>query len=225
MKYGHKMINGSTEDINANLREIILLLNDKVSNLREKDGLDFVIISLRNLTIYTSKLLERLGEYKQSPIEFSAISARNLFECYLLVAYILSDPSKAKEFIGQKASEELEINEGFLSITKPGTPEVVIKSIQSRMSCINELMKKHGIPLEKHWTVSFLAKQTNNKVEYEAFFKLYSKYIHPSSWIVNNFLYEYDNPVFRNIFLLQGQHYASCTQKLVSDYLRDQTIA
>ena len=48
------MINGSTEDINANLREIILLLNDKVSNLREKDGLDFVIISLRNLTIYTS---------------------------------------------------------------------------------------------------------------------------------------------------------------------------
>ena len=57
MKYGHKMINGSTEDINANLREIILLLNDKVSNLREKDGLDFVIISLRNLQFpYEHKL-------------------------------------------------------------------------------------------------------------------------------------------------------------------------
>jgi hypothetical protein len=141
------------------------------------------------------------------------------------VAFILSNPSKAKEFVGQKASEELEINEGFLSLTKPDTPEEIIKSIRDRMTYIKELMKKHEVPIKRHWTVSYLAKQTNNKVEYEAFFKLYSKYIHPSSWIVNSQTNDYDNPVFRNIFLLQGQHYASFTQKLVSNYLHDQAIA
>ncbi|WP_143774373.1 DUF5677 domain-containing protein [Niastella vici] len=225
MKFGDKEIYGSTEGIKANLREVILQLNDKVSHLHENEELDFVIISLRSLTNYTSILLERLTLYQQSPIEFCAISARNLFECYLLVAFILSDPSKAKEFVGQKASEELEINEGFLSLTEPSTPEAVIKSIQDRMTYIKELMNKHEVPIEKHWTVSYLAKQTNNKVEYESFFKLYSKYIHPSSWIVNSLANEYDNPVFRNIFVLQGQHYASCIQKLVSNYLRDQIIA
>ena len=92
------------------------------------------------------------------------------------------------------------------------------------MTYIKELMQKHGVPLERHWTVSYLAKQTNNKAEYESFFKLYSKYIHPSSWIVNSQANEYDNPIFRNIFVLQGQHYASCIQKLVSNYIRDQTI-
>lgn len=225
MKFGNKVIYNSTDDIRANLNESILQLNDRVSKLNEKEGLDFVIISLRSLTSYTSMLLERLAIYQQSPIEFIALSSRNLFECYLLVAFILSDPSKAKEFVGQKASEELEINEGFLSITKPGTPEATVKSIQDRMTYIKELMKNHEIPIEKHWTVSNLAKQTNNKVEYEAFFKLYSKYIHPSSWILNSQANEYDNPVFRNIFVMQGQHYAGCIQKLVSNYLRSQTIA
>lgn len=225
MKFGDKVIYGSTEDVGANLHELILQLNNKVSKLNEKEALDFVIISLRSLTNYTSILLERLTTYQQLPIEFIAISARNLFECYLLVAFILSDPSKAKVFVGQKASEELEINEGFLSLTKPSTPEATIKSIQDRMTYIKELMKNHEIPIEKHWTVSFLAKQTNNKVEYEAFFKLYSKYIHPSSWILNSQANEYDNHVFRNIFIMQGQHYASCIQKLVSNYLRSQTFA
>lgn len=181
MKFGDKVIYDSTEDVGANLHELILQLNDKISKLNEKEALDFVIISLRSLTNYTSILLERLTTYQQLPIEFIAISARNLFECYLLVAFILSDPSKAKVFVGQKASEELEINEGFLSLTKSSTPEATIKSIQDRMTYIKELMKNHEIPIEKHWSVSFLAKQTNNKVEYEAFFKLYSKYIHPSS--------------------------------------------
>jgi hypothetical protein len=225
MKFGNKVIYRSTEKIKENLHETIFQLNDKVSNLHENEELDFVVISLRSLTNYTSILLERLTTYQQFPIEFCAISARNLFECYLLVAFILSNPSKAKEFVGQKASEELEINEGFLSLTKPDTPEEIIKSIRDRMTYIKELMKKHEVPIKRHWTVSYLAKQTNNKVEYEAFFKLYSKYIHPSSWIVNSQTNDYDNPVFRNIFLLQGQHYASFTQKLVSNYLHDQAIA
>jgi hypothetical protein len=224
MKFGEKKIFGSTEGVKAKLHEAVLQLNEKVSTLNEKEGLDFVLISMRNLTNYTLILFERLILYQQSPIEFCAISARNLFECYLLVAFILSDPSIANEFAGQKASDELEIGEGFLSITKPSTQDATIKSIQDRMSSVKKLMGQHEIPIKKHWTVSFLAKQTNNKDEYEAFFKLYSKYIHPSSWIVNSFPNEYDNPVFRNIFLLQGQHYASCTQKLVSEYLRDQTI-
>lgn len=222
MKFQDKVILGSTKDVQANLRALLSLLNDKAARLNEKEGIDYVLVSLRALTNYTSLLFERLALYQQGPIEFCAISARNLFECYLLVAFILSHPSKAKEFIGQKASEELEINEGFLSLTKAG--EKTIKPIQDRMAYIKDLMKEHKIPITKHWSVSYLAEQTNNEVEYKAFFKLYSKYVHPSSWILNSYASEYDNPVFRNIFLLQGQHYASCVHKLVSGY-QDKTPA
>jgi hypothetical protein len=83
-------------------------------------------------------------------------------------------------------------------------------------------MKKQELTPSKNWSVNYLAKQTNNILEYKAFFKLYSKYIHPSSWIVNSYKNEYDNPVFKNIFFLQGQHCASCITKLISEYLDKQ---
>jgi hypothetical protein len=224
MKFGDKTIYGSTDDVNKNLRTIILGLDEDVSKLILNGGHDYVLFALRSLTSYTGVLFERLISFQDFPIEYNAISARNLFECYLLIAYIISDPSKAEEFISQKAYEELEINEGFLSLKTANTSETSIKHIQDRMDYIKQLMKNHGLTPSRHWTVSYLAQQTNNKLEYEAFFKLYSKYVHPSSWIVNSRNNEYDNPVFKNIFLLQGQHYASCIIKLISKYQDEQTI-
>ena len=225
MKLEDEKIYGSTVDVNTNLRKIILALNDDVSKLLLKQGEDYQLFALRALTSYSGKVFDRLISHQDFPIEYNAISARNLFECYLLIAYIISKPSKAKEFLSQKAYDELQINEGFLSITTANTSEIAIKSIHDRMEYIKELMKKNRLTPSKSWNVSYLAQKTNNETEYKAFFKLYSKYVHPSSWIVNSHNNDYENPVFKNIFILQGQHYASCITKLVSKYLNQQNIA
>lgn len=225
MKFGDKVIYGSTDDVNVNLHKIISALNEEVSKLVPNQELDYLLVSLRAIASYTGVLFDRLILYQDLPIEYVALSSRNLFECYLLTAYIISNPSKSKEFISQKAHEELEINEGFLSITTTKTSEESIKSIQDRMEYIKEIVKMHELTPSKNWNVSNLAKQTNNELEYKAFFKLYSKYVHPSSWIMNSPNYEYDNPVFKNIFILQGQHYTSCITKLISEYLDNKTIA
>ncbi|WP_108422764.1 DUF5677 domain-containing protein [Flagellimonas amoyensis] len=225
MKFENEKIYGSTANINANLRKIILALNEDVSKLLLKQGEDYQLFALRALTIYAGKVFDRLISYQDFPIEYNAIAARNLFECYLIITYIISNPSKTKEFLSQKAYDELQINEGFLSITTANTSETTIKSIQDRMEYIKELMEKNKLTPSKSWNVSDLAKKTNNETEYKAFFKLYSKYVHPSSWIVNSRDNEYNNPVFKNIFILQGQHYASCITKLVSKYLDERNIA
>lgn len=226
MNFGDEVILGSTTEVNTILRRIISELNDEVSKLLLKGGGDdYVLFALRGITNYTGVLFERLISYQSFPIEYIAVSARNLFECYLLIAYIIKNPSKAKEFLSQKAAQELEINEGFLSLTTAKTSETTIKYIRDRMNYINEIVKLHGLKSSGHWTVNYLAKQTNNTLEYEAFFKLYSKYVHPSSWLINSHDGECDNPVFRNIFLLQGQHYASCITKLISEFQKKRTIA
>lgn len=219
MKFGDKKIYGSTDKVDANLLKIISAINDETSKLVLKQEMDYPLFSLRAIANYTGVLFDRLISNRDFPIDYIAILSRNLFECYLLTAYIISDSSKAKEFISQKAYEELEINEGFLSITNANTSETITKPIRERMEYIKEIMKKHDLNPSKNWNVNYLAKQTNNELEYKAFFKLYSKYVHPSSWIMNSPDHEYDNPVFKNIFILQGQHYASCITKLISNYL------
>jgi hypothetical protein len=225
MKLGDKVILGSIEDITKDLQRIISVLNEEVAKLLLSGVHDYVLFALNALSNYSGALFNRLNSHKDFPIEYNAISARNLFECYLLIAYIIGQPSKAKEFLSQKAYEEIEINEGFLSLTTPNTSETSIKHIRDRMDYIKQLMKNHGLTPSRNWTVSHLAQQTTNKLEYEAFFKLYSKYVHPSSWIVNSVNDKYDNPIFRNIFLLQGQHYASCIVKLISEYQDKRTLS
>jgi len=225
MKFDNKKIYGSTDEVDVNLHKIISSINDEVSKLVLKQEMDFPLLSLRAIANYTGILFDRLISPQDFPIDYIAILSRNLFECYLLTTYIINDSSKAEEFISQKAYEELEINEGFLSITSTNTSETIIKSIQDRMDYIKKIMKKHELNPSKNWNVNYLAKQTNNELEYKVFFKLYSKYVHPSSWIMNSHKHEYDNPIFKNIFILQGQHYSSCITKLISDYLNNKTIA
>ncbi len=219
MQFGDNDIFGSTENVNEKLNEVIFALNGAVSELIRKQENDYPLFALRGLGSYTLVLFDRLISHQDFPIEYIALSARNLFECYLLTAYIIKNPSKAEEFIGQKAHEELEINEGFLSLTTANTPKTIINEIQVRMDHIRDLMKNHGLTPSKNWNVNYLAEQTNNRLEYKAFFKLYSKYVHPSSWIVNSVQDDYGNPVFKSIFFFQGQHYASCITKIVSQYL------
>lgn len=218
MKFEDKVSGKFTDDVNANLRTLIWTLNEKTSLLVQKGGHDYTLFALRALASYTGTLFERLISHQDFPIEYIVISARNLFECYLLVAYITSEPSKGKEFLSQKAFDEIEINEGFLALKIENTSEGSIKAIRDRIDYIKDLMKKSDFTPSKHWTVSYLAQQTNNKVEYEAFFKLYSKYIHPSSWIVNSVNNEHDNPVFKNIFFSQGHIFTNRIIQLISKY-------
>lgn len=195
----------SDNDLNEKLNRIVSELNEESSKMAADNIINYTLFSLRAISSYVKVLFDRLNKTQNAPIEQIAMSARNLFECYLLTAFIIADPARAKDFISQKAYDELEINEGFLSLTTTNTFAATIKMIQDRKDNINKLMKNFGLTPSKHWTVSKLAQQTNNKVEYDAFFKLYSKYVHPSSWIMNSYEHEYDNPVFRNIFLSQGQ--------------------
>ena len=205
-------------DLNKELSLIVAELNEEASKLIINKQTDYRIVALRGICNYTRILFDRLITNQNAPIEHIAISARNLFECYLLTAYMIDDSSRAKDFISQKAFDELEVNDGFLSLTTTNTSAATIKMIQDRKDYINKLMENFELTPSRHWTVSHLAEQTNNKLEYNAFFKLYSKYVHPSSWIMNSHNYEYDNPVFRDIFFSQGQIFTKRIVNLIYKY-------
>ncbi|MBC8769593.1 hypothetical protein H4O18_16465 [Arenibacter sp. BSSL-BM3] len=208
----------SKNEINNELNKIILGIEEEISSLIKKNETDYFLFALRGLVRYTSTLFKRLTTEQNIPIEYLAFSARSLFECYLLVEFIIKDPSKAKDFISQKPKEELEINKGFLSLKTENASETAIKMIHDRIDYIEKLTKDYVLTPTRHWSVSHLALETNNKLEYDAFFKLYSKYVHPSSWIMNSHEYEHNNPVFRNIFLSQGQINANRIVKSIKKY-------
>ncbi|MGH7492959.1 MAG: DUF5677 domain-containing protein [bacterium] len=65
--------------------------------------------------------------------------------------------------------------------------------------------------------LSELAKKVDMEKEYKAFFKLYSKYVHPSSWIIIGAEEEINGSMYRDTFLLQLQVYASMILQKVTE--------
>lgn len=218
MKFEDFTRTGTTEEIKENLFRLQQELKICASKVSIDGDNDYTGIALRNLIHFSSTLLERLIKYLEDSIEMNAWIARNLFECYLISVYITSEPERAKEFLLQKANDELEIFEGILTLNKFANTKTNANPIRERMDFINNTLDEYNLIARSHWTVGMLAKKTGNKEEYDAFFKLYSKYVHPSSWLINAQVNDSDNPVLRNVFLLQSQFYTTYLLKVASSY-------
>jgi hypothetical protein len=218
MKFEDKVRFGSPADLVANLKDLTLQLAKIASNVQPIDKTDYLRFSLGNIVLYCSTQTELLITRYDVPIQIIAWITRNLFECYLLCEYLATDPTKAKEFVMQKASDELDINEGLITLAEPGTTSSNLQLIQDRNDHIRTTLNKHSSQGINHWTVRTLAERANKKEEYKAFFKLYSKYVHPSSWLINGKSEEYDKEIYRNIFFLQAQFYVGCIVKIVEGY-------
>lgn len=217
MRLDELIKSGTEEDLAINLTKIGNTLVDSASCIKLKDKSDILSYCIRNLVQYSAKQLSRLAQMINDPIEFQAWVARNLFESTLIIEYLIKKPSAAKNFISQKATDEIEIYEGMLSL-ESDMPSSSKKPILDRIQHIQSTLEKHSLEKTKPWQTSWLASETGNKDEYQAFFKLYSKYVHPSSWTVLGEQNEIDTPVYRNGFLIQSQYYASRIHKLACDY-------
>jgi hypothetical protein len=218
VKFEDKTRFGPSAEVIANLKDLRLQLAKVASNVQPTDRNDYLRFAFGNIAMYCSSQTDLLITHHDSPIQTIAWIARNLFECYLLCEYVTTDPVKAEEFVVQKASDELDINEGFITLAEPGTAGNNLQLIQDRNDHIRSTLNKHGIKETGHWTVGMLAERTGKKGEYNAFFKLYSKYVHPSSWLINGKSEEYDTDVYRNVFFLQAQFYVGCILKIAPQY-------
>lgn len=213
---------GSDAEAINSLRDLASQLQAVGTRVPVRDKSDYCGFALTHLVGYASGQLSRLASLYQAGIELHAWTARNLFEACLLSECFLQEPSKAREFVAQKASDELQINEGFIGLSEdPNAP--ALRPILERNNHIRHTLAKHALPEARPWSVSSLAKLTHNETDYDAFFKLYSKYVHPSSWLVFAAPNEADTPVLRNIFLVQAQYYGARILKLAQDVSSAQT--
>jgi len=135
-----------------------------------------LIAATRALSMATSAGIE-------TPLEVLALSARNLFELWLRLQYIVASESNCQSWRNEALTDQLEVYDAILKL--PGSD--VLKQV---IVAEKERVKQHGgnrglTEGQKLSRTAELARVTENFSEYEAFYKLYSKIVHPTSWSVN----------------------------------------
>lgn len=220
MKLRDKIFLGEEKDVKNNLIFFHKRLSFLALNIKPKDKYDIVTFLCREFSLYCVREVEIvINNLDNNFIELRALAARNLFEAYLILCYVLSDLKKAEEFVLQKGLDEKQIYEGVIETSDEDTKKSHhIKFLQSRIDDINKGTAKHVNPDDlKLWRVDKLAKVLQMEDEYKGFFKLYSKYVHPSSWIIFGIPSETARKDFNDTFIIKTQQYAAMIEQRISD--------
>ena len=117
-----------------------------------------------------------------TPVEIFALAARNTFELYLRFKYLLQSNENCQTWREEAPTDQLQIYEGFLKLNPP---EQMRKVFESEMERVTQHAAGRGLEPKRLMTVRELARATNLDAEYDGFYKLYSKFIHPSSFLTN----------------------------------------
>ena len=121
------------------------------------------------------------------PLEVLALSARNTFEIWLRLLHVLASEGNRQAWRDENLTDQLEVYDAILALETPDSPKETKALILAEVGRVTQLAASRGINRGKKLMSGHgLAKATGHEAEYDAFWKLYSKLVHPSSWTVNS---------------------------------------
>jgi hypothetical protein len=119
----------------------------------------------------------------ETPIEVLALSVRNSFEIWLKLLHIIESDENRQDWRNEALTDQIQVYEAMLTLQGP---ENVKSLIQGEIERAKQQAGARGLsPGKRPLMMRDLVKATKYKEEYEAFYKLYSKLVHPSAWFVN----------------------------------------
>jgi hypothetical protein len=160
-----------------------------------------------NLCIYIGGELKEMSRLYPDSVRGLAWCTRNLFEVNLVVRYVLASEDNLRTWLGQILQDEREWIEGALSFAGSGNDDLRQKC-QHRLTELKRLALKHKLDFSKPFRVPALAKDTGTQEEYDALYKLLSKYVHPSSLWINAWHSQTPDLDWLNVFIARAQVYA-----------------
>jgi hypothetical protein len=209
-KLGDVVSQTAPEDIPPHLERLGAQIRQYLVSATKAHPRTDELVTFTNLGRETALQLERLAANYPDSIEAVAWCTRSLFEINLVVRYIVLSESNCRQWIGQIPGDETQMLEGFISLSSDkNSPEVVV--MRDRLGEIDEICRRHGFDSAKPFRMDKIAAATGRSDEYQGLYKLFSKFVHPSAWLVNSPDDKRQSPQYLNIFLIHAQLYGGDT--------------
>jgi len=177
-------------------------------------------LAYANLANRTATELNRLAGFYPESIEGVAWCARSLFEINLIVRHINHSKENMNRWLGQLAGDEKQILQGFLALSdQSDRPEKRV--LQDRLVAIDKITAKHGLSASGPFNIKTIAAQENLSDEYVGLYKLFSKYVHPSSWLLNSPKDSVQSKEYMTILLIYSQIHAGDSHTRINEWLID----
>jgi len=175
----------------GNLAEVIGFIKSNVALIDQH--LEFIQANLgkaeRNLVLYN--LLAKVNLYLcclisslSGPVEVIGFISRSLFELSLITRYVLMSEENLMQFVAESGVDKVQLLEGLLEMSDIAYKED-IEGIKEEIAELKTTLVKFNFPSKKPNSIKTIARIVDSELEYKALYKLFSKYVHPSSFSIN----------------------------------------
>ncbi len=199
-------------DVASSLDALLATIQDRV----ERNDRNLARFNLGSRAVHE---LRRVADHLEGNLEELAWSVRNLHEIDLTLRYIQQSDERLAEWTAQMLTDEKDVVEGFLTLAAKLPPQERAR-LEERLDRIQETSATLGLQMRRPWSMRSLAQGTGREHEYDTFYKFFSKFVHPSSWIVNGRRERTGATVYRNLIVGLAQVLARRIYGLLFDEYR-----
>lgn len=198
---------GSYEDIKNNLLKVEKESEELMKYLRlnlERTERNLVYF---NILRKVASLAKGMICFDTVPIEVLGFFARTCFELNLRTRHVIKSDTNLNQFIYELASDELDIYKGIKMMVNEETSPSDIATIDQHIQKIYQVVDRHNIVLKDPLSVHKMARDTNQKDEYDTVYRLFCKYSHPTSYSINKDPDAFECMEFLNILIIHAQRF------------------
>lgn len=201
------------------LKELQTRLTHTLIQLRVEEGLSTLVGLLMNVGVYVTNHIHRLHDWGSRPdiddLDLIGYSTRCIFEANLMLEYYCQhQPQEMYDLMrGEIDRDDFDILESVT--TFHGSPTAETQSI------FDDYGRRKKSKHPRTPSFSTLAIQTAAEAEYKSFYKLYSKYAHPSAYLLMADRRAVWSGFVRNVFLDRAVRYAGHCATVMDIFLRN----
>lgn len=190
------------DGIKLRLQELESHVQNHIDTILSTERASPLVCILCNLGEYGILQSRRLRKFDIEDIDLLAFAARALMEAAFLLHYFTGGPTASlKLLVKHFRTDEAEIWQGVNDLSGGDSAHDGSRPDTSLESETENLLRAPS--------VAKLARRFGAEEEYKAFYKLYSKYVHPSAYFIFGEQDETHAEGFKEVFLERGSVYMS----------------
>lgn len=198
---------GTSKDVAVALfriRDTVIRMAEWVRTNKPRDERNLVLFNFLKAVVPYIVLAE---QHIDGPAQVLALCARSLYELELRVRQVLRSPDALGEWVKESATDRIQLIEGYLELTPEG-PQEQRAILEAEVLRLRAVLEERGSQQQRSVRLDQLAKEVGDEQEHRSLFKLYSKLIHPSSYLVNARQDETQGEFIGTLLIVHVQLYA-----------------
>lgn len=219
--------NGTESDLKLALekmQERFLEVSNWVIENKERNNENLALYNLFSSVIqYLRVLYISINEN----ISILALSTRSLYELNLTIRSVLENSENFNSWCSEAITDKIQILEGLLGIQTISSMSKQREILEAEIERLKSIRDRHNLPtIKSPASAGQIAKELGLSEEHKNLYKLFSKIVHPSSYLVNDYKNAASTEI-KMILQIHAQIYALdsfsriCTHYNVPKELRD----